>query len=168
MNTSNGRLIWLTGLSGAGKTTIASALQKKLKQSVVLDGDELRRGLNNDLGFNEKDRSEAGRRIGEVAKLFVTNGWIVIVSSISPYSNIREYVRSMLRTDEFVEVYVECPLDICEQRDPKGLYGKARSGEIRNFTGISDPYEPPVSPEVICRTHLMNIEECVESILRAL
>lgn len=146
-------LLWFTGLSGAGKSTIANSLEQKLhqlgKRTFVLDGDNVRHGLNRDLGFTEADRVENIRRVAEVAKLFVEAGLITIVSFISPFRAEREVARDLVGPDEFVEIFVNTPLEICEQRDPKGLYRKARRGELRNFTGLDSPYEPPETPELI-------------------
>ena len=160
-------LLWLTGLSGSGKSTIAVALQKRLikegKLSYVLDGDNVRHGLNKDLGFSEEDRIENIRRVGEVASLFVDCGIITIVSFISPYKIDREIVRNKL-SDDFIEIYVKCSLNECEKRDPKKLYKKARAGEIKNFTGITSPYEEPENPELIIETNNMSVEESVDKI----
>ena len=146
------RVIWLTGFSGSGKSTIANLLEKKLhaqgKHTYLLDGDNVRHGLCGDLGFSDKDRVENIRRISEVAKLFIDAGTIVITAFISPFRTDRDYCRGLLEDGEFVEVYIDTPLAICEQRDPKGLYKKARSGEIKHFTGIDSPYEAPTEPEV--------------------
>jgi bifunctional enzyme CysN/CysC len=146
-------LLWFTGLSGAGKSTIANSLERKLhaigKRTFVLDGDNVRHGLNRDLGFTEADRVENIRRVAEVAKLFVEAGLITIVSFISPFRAEREMARGLMGPDEFVEIFVNTPLEICEQRDPKGLYRKARRGELRNFTGLDSPYEQPETPELI-------------------
>lgn len=146
-------MLWFTGLSGAGKSTIANSLEQKLhglgKRTFVLDGDNVRHGLNRDLGFTEADRVENIRRAAEVAKLFVEAGLITIVSFISPFSAEREMARGLMGPDEFIEIFVDTPLEICEQRDPKGLYRKARRGELRNFTGLDSPYEQPESPELI-------------------
>jgi bifunctional enzyme CysN/CysC len=145
-------LLWFTGLSGAGKSTIANSLEQKLhalgKRTFVLDGDNVRHGLNRDLGFTEADRVENIRRVAEVAKLFVEAGLIAIVSFISPFRAEREMARGLMAADEFVEIFVDTPLEICEQRDPKGLYRKARRGELRNFTGLDSPYERPSTPEL--------------------
>lgn len=145
-------LLWFTGLSGAGKSTIANSLEQKLhalgKRTFVLDGDNVRHGLNRDLGFTEADRVENIRRVAEVAKLFVEAGLIAIVSFISPFRAEREMARGLMAADEFVEIFVDTPLEICEQRDPKGLYRKARRGELRNFTGLDSPYERPSDPEL--------------------
>jgi bifunctional enzyme CysN/CysC len=146
-------LLWFTGLSGAGKSTIANNLEQKLhalgKRTFVLDGDNARHGLNRDLGFTEVDRVENIRRVAEVAKLFVEAGLIAIVSFISPFRAEREMARGLMASDEFIEIFVDTPLEICEQRDPKGLYRKARRGELRNFTGLDSPYERPSNPELL-------------------
>jgi len=166
-----GVLIWFTGLSGSGKSTAASALEQKLyelgKLTYLLDGDNIRHGLNKDLGFSIEDRKENIRRIGEVAKLFVDAGIIVITSFISPLKEDRNNVRKLLG-GSFVEVFVDCPLDVCEDRDPKGLYKKARKGEIKDFTGIYSPYEKPENPEITIHTNSQTIDQCVETILRYL
>jgi adenylylsulfate kinase len=155
-------VIWLTGLSGSGKSTIANSLEKKLysenKKTYLLDGDNVRHGLCGDLGFDDKDRVENIRRISEVAKLFVDSGTIIITAFISPFKADRAYCRSLLEAGEFVEVFVDTPIEICEQRDPKGLYKKARSGDIKHFTGIDSAYEEPDAPEV----HLAYADETPE------
>lgn len=144
--------MWFTGLSGSGKSTLADAVERQLFaaniQTYLLDGDNVRHGLCHDLGFNESDRQENMRRIGEVAKLMVDAGLVVSTAFISPYRADRQRVRELFSDDQFIEIYVDTPLYICEQRDPKGLYSKARAGEIANFTGIDSPYEPPISPEL--------------------
>jgi adenylylsulfate kinase len=161
-----GVTIWLTGLSGAGKTTITQALEKRLLDKgysiEVLDGDVVRTNLTKGLGFSKEDRDENIRRIGFVANLLTRHGVIVLVSAISPYREIREEVRGKIGA--FVEVFVNAPLSVCEGRDVKGLYQKARSGEIKGFTGIDDPYEPPANPEVECRTDLEELEESVDKV----
>jgi bifunctional enzyme CysN/CysC len=145
-------LLWFTGLSGAGKSTIANSLEQKLhglgKRTFVLDGDNVRHGLNRDLGFTEADRVENIRRVAEVAKLFIEAGLITIVSFISPFRDEREMARGLMGPDEFIEIFVDTPLETCERRDPKGLYRKARRGELRNFTGLDSPYERPETPEL--------------------
>ena len=166
-------LIWLTGLSGSGKSSIALAVEEALVAKGVhsyrLDGDNARFGLNKDLGFSPEDRSENIRRIGEVAKLFVDAGSIVVTAFISPYRADRAMVRaSQAHPSDFIEVHVSCPLDICEQRDPKGLYKRARAGEIKNFTGISAPYEAPENPEFVVHTGDQTLEESVSSLLNFL
>lgn len=166
-----GITIWFTGLSGSGKSTIAVALEKALfamgKLSYRLDGDNVRLGINKNLGFSEVDRKENIRRIGEVAKLFGDAGTISLSSFISPYKADRDEVRALHEAAniQFVEVYVDCALNVAEERDPKGLYKKARAGEIKNFTGIDDPYEAPEQPEIHLRTDEMSIEEEVEIII---
>lgn len=161
-------VLWFTGLSGSGKSTIANAFSSFLfKEGIseyVLDGDNIRHGLNKDLGFSDADRSENIRRIGEVAKLFVDSGAIVTTAFISPFRSDRQLVRDLFEEDEFIEVYVHCPLEECERRDPKQLYAKARRGEIRDFTGIDSPYEAPIHPEITIRSDLVNVAESVEII----
>jgi bifunctional enzyme CysN/CysC len=164
--------LWFTGLSASGKSTIANLLEKRLfamgKHTYLLDGDNIRLGLNRDLTFSKADRAENIRRISEVAKLFVDAGLVVIVSFISPYRVDRELARSRFEAGEFIEVFVDTPLEECERRDPKGLYAKARRGELRNFTGIDSDYEPPESPEVRLQTIGYTAEDCVDHILSAL
>lgn len=165
---TKGVTIWLTGLSGAGKSTIALALAEVLQKRGVqrlelLDGDIVRQNLTRGLGFSKEDRDENIRRIGFVAHLLTRNGVIVIVSAISPYREIRQEVSD--RIGDFMEVYVNAPLEVCEQRDVKGLYKKARTGEIKQFTGISDPYDSPLSPTVECHTDQESITDSVEQIL---
>jgi bifunctional enzyme CysN/CysC len=166
------RCIWFTGLSGSGKSTIANLLEKRLhadgKHTYILDGDNVRHGLNRDLGFTEADRVENIRRVGEVAKLFVDAGLIVIVAFISPYRAEREFARGLFAPGEFVEVFVDTPFEECERRDVKGLYAKARRGELKNFTGIDSEYEPPKAPEIHLRTLGLNPEHCVEQIVLSL
>ncbi len=165
-----GVTVWLTGLSGAGKTTIGMALAERLCACAIkvelLDGDVVRQNLTNDLGFSRADRDENIRRIGFVAHLLCRNGMVVIVAAISPYRTSRDTVRQKIR--QFLEVYVHAPLEVCERRDVKGLYAKARAGALRGFTGIDDPYEPPIKPEVECRTDLENVEQSVDKIVIAL
>jgi adenylylsulfate kinase len=169
-----GATIWFTGLSGSGKSTIAVALERALyamgKLSYRLDGDNVRMGINKNLGFSEEDRKENIRRIGEVAKLFSDAGAISLSSFISPYKADRDEVRALHRDAglNFVEVFVDCSLKVAEQRDPKGLYKKARAGEIKNFTGIDDPYEPPAEPEIHLRTDEMTLEEEVVAVINYL
>lgn len=165
-----GVAVWFTGFSGAGKSTIADALTDKLKSAgyrlEVLDGDEIRENLTKDLGFSKEDRDTNIRRIGFVAKLLVRNGVIVLVPVISPYRAIREEIRGNI--DNFVEVFVNAPISVCEERDVKGLYQKVRAGQIKQFTGIDDPYEPPLNPEIECRTDLEEVSESVDKILSLL
>lgn len=161
-----GVTLWFTGLSGAGKTTITQALEQKLREKgyglEVLDGDVVRTNLTKGLGFSKPDRDENIRRIGFVANLLTRHGVIVLVSAISPYREIREEVRGKI--GNFVEVFVNAPLATCEERDVKGLYAKARTGEIKGFTGIDDPYEAPLTPEVECRTDLESLEESLAKV----
>ena len=163
-------LIWLTGLSGIGKSTIASELEARLNKdygvhTYLLDGDNIRTGLNKDLGFSSEDREENIRRIGEVAKLMVDAGLIVITAFISPFQRDRDQVRKLLPDGQFWEVYIECPIEICEQRDPKGLYKKARNGNIPDFTGISSPYEPPIKPELVLNSANFSVDLCVDRLI---
>jgi adenylylsulfate kinase len=162
-------IIWLTGLSGAGKSTIAGELERVLFskncQVMVLDGDIVRHGLNADLGFSLEDRRENIRRVGEAAKLLMEAGIVTIAAFISPYAGDRDKVRKIVPDGDFIEIFVECPLDECERRDPKGLYKKARAGLIKNFTGLDDPFESPANPEIIVNTQELTIEESVETIV---
>lgn len=162
-------VLWFTGLSGSGKSTVANAVAQRLFEkeirNYVLDGDNVRHGLNKDLGFSDHDRTENIRRIGEVSKLFVDSGQVVLTAFISPFIADRELVRSLLEEDEFVEIYVDCPIEECEKRDPKGLYDKARKGLIKDFTGINSPYEEPLKPELIVNTSESSVDECVEQII---
>ncbi len=165
-------VLWFTGLSGSGKSTLAYAIEHELFQRgssvVVLDGDNIRHGLCSDLGFSPQDRFENMRRVGEAAKLFVESGSIVLAAFVSPYLDDRERVRSRLPHGDFYEVYCECDLSVCESRDPKGLYERARKGEIDNFTGISAPYEEPIKPDMVVNSGTMTIEEEVELIFSRL
>ncbi len=162
-------IIWFTGLSGSGKSTLANALEGELfmtgHHSYLLDGDNIRLGLNKGLGFSDADRVENIRRIGEVAKLFVDAGLIALTAFISPFKADRDLVRKLVQPGEFIEVYVKAPLDICEKRDPKGLYSKARAGQIKNFTGIDSPYEAPESPELVMDTSAQSVEESTQALL---
>lgn len=162
-------LIWFTGLSGAGKSTLANALELELYRrghhTYLLDGDNVRHGLTKDLGFSDKDRVENIRRIGEAAKLFVDAGLIVLSAFISPFSDDRKIVRDLFDAGEFVEVFVNTPLAVCEMRDPKGLYKKARSGEIKNFTGIDSDYEPPSHAECTIDTSMAEVEASVAKLI---
>ena len=165
-------ILWFTGLSGSGKSTIANAVELELfkrgRKTYLLDGDNVRHGLNKDLGFSEQDRIENIRRIGEVAKLFVDSGLIVLTAFISPFKSDRQIARSLVKYDEFIEVFIDTPLEVCEQRDPKGLYKKARDGAIKNFTGISSPYEAPEEPQIHIKTDEYSIEECVDIVINYL
>jgi adenylylsulfate kinase len=165
-------VIWLTGLSAAGKSTIANALEKELAdlgvKTYLLDGDNIRHGLSRDLGFTDKDRRENIRRIGEVSKLFVDAGVVVLTAFISPFRADRDLARELVEKSEFIEVYVKCPLDVCEKRDPKGLYAKARSGKVTKLTGIDSPYEEPLKAEIVLETDRTSSTECVNQILKDL
>jgi adenylylsulfate kinase len=161
--------LWFTGLSGSGKSTIANAVSNELfRQGIseyVLDGDNIRHGLNKDLGFSDYDRTENIRRIGEVAKLFVDSGKVVTTAFISPFRSDRDQVRALFEQGEFIEVFVHCPIEECGRRDPKQLYAKARRGEIKDFTGIDSPYEAPEQPEITLHSDQVTIEEAVEQVL---
>lgn len=163
-----GCVLWFTGLSGSGKSTVALEVEKKLIQNnrftYLLDGDNIRHGINSDLSFSPEDRKENIRRIGEISRLFEDAGLITLVSFISPYRKDREVVRNKIGTDRFIEIFVDCPLAVCEQRDVKGLYKLARDGKIKDFTGISAPYESPENPEIHLKTAEMTIEVCTENI----
>ena len=167
---SLGATVWTTGLSGSGKTSIARGLEKRLRERGVkveiLDGDVVRTNLSKGLGFSKEDRDINIRRIGFVANLLSRNGVVAITAAISPYRAIRDEVRD--HTERFIEVYVEAPLDVCESRDVKGMYAKARAGEIKGFTGIDDPYEAPLNPEVVCHTATETVDESVERIVSEL
>jgi adenylylsulfate kinase len=168
-NGHRGAIIWFTGLSGSGKSTLANAVQHYLHkqgcQTFRLDGDNVRHGLCGDLGFSTNDRQENIRRIGEVAKLFIEAGGLVLASFISPYRVDRERVRNMIQPTDFIEIYCDTPIDICETRDVKGLYKKARNGELANFTGISSPYEAPTHPELVLNTGKVSLDGCVQQVI---
>lgn len=165
-------LLWYTGLSGSGKSTVANAVDALLFErgchSYLLDGDNVRHGLNGDLGFSDEDRVENIRRISQVAKLFVDSGLIVSTAFISPFAADRTMAREMLEQGEFMEVYIDTPIAVCEQRDPKGLYKKARAGEIKDFTGIDSTYDVPSDPEIHVKTDEKSIKECAEQIVQHL
>lgn len=167
-----GTVVWLTGLSGAGKSTIAEALEQALRQQArpvyVLDGDKVRTGLCSDLGFSPEDRKENIRRIAEVARLFADAGLICVVAFISPYREDRDRARALVPQGRFIEVYLSTPLAVCEQRDTKGLYARARAGLVTDFTGISAPYEPPLKPELELRTDQLTLSDCVERLVALL
>ena len=174
---ARGCTLWFTGLSASGKSTIASALEQHLVNSGTdcyrLDGDNVRFGLNKNLGFSAEDRAENIRRIGEVAKLFADSGCVTLTSFISPYRKDRDLCRELHENDKtgaipFIEVFVDAPIAVCEQRDPKGLYKKARAGEIKGFTGIDDPYEAPMKPELVLKPETMSVEQSVEACLKLL
>ena len=169
LNGHRSMVLWFTGLSGSGKTTISQKLEERFLEkgihTYILDGDNIRTGLNHDLGFSDKDRQENIRRIGEVAKLFVDAGVIVLTAFISPYRKDRLLARNLLQKDEFVEIYIRCPLVVCEKRDVKGLYRMAREGVLKKFTGIDDRYEEPENPEIAVDTNVQTVHQCVETIL---
>lgn len=166
-----GVVLWFTGLSGSGKSTVANAVEKKLfeagRATYLLDGDNIRHGLNKDLGFDTRDRIENIRRIAEVSKLFVDAGIITLSAFISPFIEDRNNVRGLLK-DRYIEIFVDCSLNVCEGRDPKGLYKKARAREIKDFTGIDSPYEKPINPEIIVRTDIQRVDECASEIIKYL
>lgn len=168
LNRHRGVVLWFTGLPSSGKSTIAHALEEKLHQSscrtFVMDGDNIRHGLCGDLGFSAQDREENIRRIGEVAKLFVEVGVIVLTAFVSPFRRDRERARGLFQHGDFLEIYCRCPTEVCEQRDPKGHYRRARAGEVRDFTGVSAPYEEPRDPDVVLDTDKLSLEACVEHI----
>jgi adenylylsulfate kinase len=172
MNRHRSVVLWFTGLSGAGKSTLAHATEERLHQvgvrTVVLDGDNVRHGLCSDLGFSNEDRQENIRRIGEASKLFIEAGVIALTAFISPFRSDRERVRALLPHGDYLEIYVKCTLEICESRDIKGLYQRARAGQIKEFTGISSPYEEPLAPELVLDTAEASIDECVDQIMELL
>jgi adenylylsulfate kinase len=169
LNGHRGCTVWLTGLSGSGKSTIAVEVEKRLLErgvrTYILDGDNVRHGLNKNLGFSPEDRTENIRRIGEVAKLFSDAGLVALTAFISPYRADRDQVRAIMQPGDFIEVFVDCPVEVCEQRDVKGLYKKARAGEIKEFTGISAPYEAPSKPEMVIETSGQSVEKSALQIL---
>ncbi len=162
------KVIWFTGLSGSGKSTIALGLEKRLHEkdffTQVLDGDNVRTGINNNLGFSEEDRTENIRRIAEISKLFVNCGIITLNSFVSPTNAIRKLAKEIIGKDNFIEIFVDTPIEICEQRDVKGLYKKAREGKIKDFTGITSPFEAPKNPDLTIKTENRTIENCVEEV----
>lgn len=172
LNGHRGRVVWFTGLSGAGKSTLANALATALHarghRTYVLDGDVIRQGLSRDLGFTEADRAENIRRIAEVARLMMDAGLIVITAFISPFRREREMAQQCIGADDFIEVYVDTPLAVCERRDPKGLYRKARNGELANMTGIDSPYEAPEAPRIALQTEGVSLERNVAALLHIL
>ncbi len=169
LNNHRSVAIWFTGLSGSGKSTLSHAVEERLFQmkcrTFVLDGDNVRHGLCGDLGFSEDDRKENIRRIGETAKLFVEAGLITLTAFISPFNADRMRARQLFKTGDFIEVYCRCPLEICERRDVKGIYQRARAGEVRDFTGISSPYEEPESPELVVNTGDTPLDQCVDQVI---
>jgi adenylylsulfate kinase len=171
-NGHHSMVLWFTGLSGSGKSTLATRVEETLFErgcyTYILDGDNVRHGLNGDLGFSEQDRRENIRRIGEVAKLFVDAGVVILAAFISPYREDRDRVRALFESSEFVEIHVKCDLATCEERDPKGLYRKARAGQLPDFTGIDSPYQVPESPELVIDTGKLSVAESVATIIRYL
>ena len=171
-NQHKSRVIWFTGLSGSGKSTVANATEKVLHdmglQTYILDGDNVRMGLTKDLGFSHKDRTENIRRIAEVANLFADSGSIILTAFISPYREDRDSAREVIGNEDFIEVFVSADLSVCEERDPKGLYKKARAGEIKGFTGIDAPYEEPINPELVVETDKNDIEACAQIVIEYL
>lgn len=167
-----GIVVWMVGLSGSGKSTIAKSLELELHNrgylTTLLDGDNLRTGINNNLGFSEEDRLENIRRAAEVAKLFLNNGIVTICSFISPTEHVRNIAKKIIGEEDYYEVYVNAPLEVCEQRDVKGLYKKARAGEIKSFTGIDSPFEEPKNPAIELKTDIISLEKCTEYLLEAL
>lgn len=169
LNGHKSAIVWFTGLSGSGKSTLAHAVEERLFQmgcrTFVFDGDNVRHGLCRDLGFSEQDREENIRRIGEMSKLFIEAGVIALTAFISPFRADRRKVRELVAEGDFIEIYCCCPIEVCEQRDVKGLYRRARAGEIKNFTGISSPYEEPEQPELTMDTGSMPLDQCVDQVI---
>lgn len=169
MNGHKSAILWFTGLSNSGKSTVAHATEEQLHtlgcRTFVFDGDNVRHGLCADLGFSREDRDENIRRIGEMSKLFIEAGVIALTAFISPFRGERNRVRNLAAEGDFLEIYCKCPLEVCEQRDVKGHYKKARAGEIKEFTGISSPYEEPVHPDLVLATDTMSVEQCVEAVI---
>jgi len=172
MNGHRPAILWFTGLSGSGKSTVANIVERELHNQGVhtymLDGDNVRHGLNRDLGFTDADRVENIRRVGEVAKLFVDAGTVVLCSFISPFRAERQMVRELVGAEEFIEIFVDTPIEECKRRDPKGLYARALEGKIKNFTGIDSPYEPPASPEIVVDTSSASAEESAQRVVQSL
>jgi len=172
LNGHSGGLLWFSGLSGSGKSTLAHAVEEKLHtlcvRSYVLDGDNIRTGLNKDLGLSPEDRKENIRRIAEVAKLMVDSGLLVFAAFIAPYRQSREYVRNLMTNWPYYEIYLKCSIEECEKRDPKGLYKKAHAGEIKNMTGISAPYEEPEHPSLVIETDKFDLQQCVDEVIKFL
>ena len=169
LNNHKSGLLWFTGLSASGKSTVAHSVEKKLFErgfrTYVLDGDNVRHGINSNLGFSREDRKENLRRIAEISKLFVDAGILVLAAFISPYKADREYIRKQFEGDNFLEIYVKCSIEECEKRDPKGQYKKARAGIIKNYTGVSAPYEEPENPDLILDTEKKPLEESVDAVI---
>jgi len=172
LNKHRSGIVWFTGLPASGKSTLAHHLEKELFnrgiRAYVFDGDNVRHGLCSNLGFSREDRRENLRRIAEMCKLFIDAGIVVLTAFVSPYREDREYVRNLIGNDSFFEVYIKCSVDVCEKRDPKGHYKKAKEGIIKNFTGVSDPYEEPENPDLIIDTEKLDVESSVQSVLELL
>lgn len=170
LNGHKSLVVWFTGLPSSGKSTIAHSVEKRLYEKGIrtytFDGDNIRHGLCSDLGFSEKDREENLRRIAEVIKLFLDAGIVVLAAFVSPLKKHREKVRQIVGQEDFIEIYCRCPVEICEMRDPKGMYKKAKAGEIKEYTGVSAPYEEPENPDLIIDTHLLALEDSVEKVFR--
>lgn len=170
LNGHKSLVVWFTGLPSSGKSTIAHAVEKKLYEKGIrtytFDGDNVRHGLCSDLGFSEKEREENLRRIAEVIKLFIDAGMVVLAAFVSPLKEHRERVKKIIGEKDFIEIYCRCPVEICEMRDPKGMYKRAKAGEIREYTGISAPYEEPEDPDLIIDTHLLSLDESVERVFK--
>ncbi|MFH1321722.1 MAG: adenylyl-sulfate kinase [Bacteroidota bacterium] len=166
------KVIWMTGLSGSGKTTLATGLEKELHKkgflTQILDGDNIRAGINQNLDFSDEDRTENIRRVAEISKLFLNCGIITINCFVSPTKSMREQAKQIIGKDDFIEVFVNAPIKVCEQRDKKGLYEKARRGEIKDFTGVNAPFEPPENPDIEVNTGLLSVEECIKKIINHL
>jgi len=171
-NNHKSAVLWFTGLSGSGKSTLAHCVEEELYQfgcrTIVLDGDNVRHGLCGDLGFSDVDRKENLRRIGEISKLFVEAGVITLTAFISPFADDRNRVKSLMNQSEFIEIFVDCSIDVCERRDTKGLYKKARKGEVANFTGISSPYQPPKNPDLVVDTGSQTLDESAKLVMNLL
>jgi len=172
LNQHGSAILWFTGLPSSGKSTLANEVEKRLIthaiRTYILDGDNVRMGLNKGLGFSEEDRAENIRRIGEVSKLYVDAGVIVLSAFVSPYRRDRDAIREKVENGEFIEIFIKCPVEVCEQRDVKGLYKKAREGVIKGFTGIDDPYEEPLNPEIVIDTDKISLEEGTDIIINYL
>ncbi len=172
MSIGNGKVVWFTGMSGAGKTTVSSNVLEQLERNgelvKMLDGDVVRKGLCSDLGFSHADRTENVRRVAEVAALFADSGFTCIVALVSPYQIDREKARSCVGAERFIEVFVDAPLEVCRARDPKGLYAKADVGEVKKMTGVSHPYEAPENPDVHLHTDVRSVEECAGEVMSAI
>lgn len=172
LNDHNSFILWFTGLSGSGKSTLSSEVEQRLHamgiRTYLLDGDNMRSGLSRNLGFSDEDRAENIRRVGEVAKLFVDAGIVVLAAFISPFDRERQFIRQLVNEGEYFEIFLKCPLEVCEKRDPKGLYRRARKGEIKNFTGLDSAYEAPADSDIKLETDMMTVSECSELVIKYL